>query len=125
MYSIQQVTNFSDVVKNAPVTSRVIDEKNVLYYTLQAGDLTRNGSALLKLGYTCEPKGSQYPIYLMVQNSYKEIWIGITGMFEIQPEIFKNINEESVEDIELIPRVTAIQVPKDIVFKLDYAYSMN
>lgn len=125
MYSIQQVTNFSDVVKNAPVTSRVIDKKNVLYYTLQAGDLTRNGSALLKLGYTCEPKGSQYPIYLMVQNSYKEIWIGITGMFEIQPEIFKNINEESVEDIELIPRVTAIQVPKDIVFKLDYAYSMN
>ena len=125
MYSIQQVTNFSDVVKNAPVTSRVIDEKNVLYYTLQAGDLTRNGSALLKLGYTCEPKGSQYPIYLMVQNSYKEIWIGITGMFEIQPEIFKNINEESAEDIELIPRVTAIQVPKDIVFKLDYAYSMN
>lgn len=125
MYSIQQVTNFSDVVKNAPVTSRVIDEKNVLYYTLQAGDLTRNGNALLKLGYTCEPKGSQYPIYLMVQNSYKEIWIGITGMFEIQPEIFKNINEESAEDIELIPRVTAIQVPKDIVFKLDYAYSMN
>lgn len=125
MYSIQQVTNFSDVVKNAPVTSHVINDKNVLYATLNAGDLTRNGSALIKLGYTCEPKGSQYPIYLMVQNSYKEIWIGITGMFEIQPELFKNINDESAEDIELIPHVTAIQVPKDIVFKLDYAYSMN
>ena len=47
-------------------------------------------------------------------------------MFEIQPETFLDINgDEDEEIITVIPKITAIHVPVDIQFKLDFVYTIN
>lgn len=129
IYNIQQVTNFSDVVKNAPVIQHTFlvgnsEYKTAEYAILTESDLTFNSAPINKLGYVCESRGIDYPIYFMIQDELKEIYLGKTGIYEVQTEEFYNINETEPETFECVPEITTIHVPKDVVFKLDYVYNI-
>lgn len=130
MYNMQQITNFSDVMDTASTVTHRILVGNDHYITAEYAVLTvtaliGNLIPIIKLGYVCEPKGIDYPIYLMSQGTVKEFYLGKTGMFEIQPETFKDINDEEAQELTHTPQITAIHVPRDIVFKLDYVYNIN
>lgn len=130
-YNIQQVTNFSDNMQTATSTTHQVligntKYENKEYKILTATNLIGNPIPIVKLGYVCEPKGKDYPIYLVSNGDEKEFYLGKTGMFEIQPETFLDINgDEDEEIITVIPKITAIHVPVDIQFKLDFVYTIN
>lgn len=58
---------------------------------------------VIKFGYHCESKADQMPIYLKIDNDYKEFQIGQTGTLEIA-----GVN------------VTGIKIPKNINFTFEY-----
>ena len=87
--NVKQISNFSDEFKNAEVKNDYIE--------LELGNV-------IKLGYTCEDKGIEYPIYLKIDKVYEKIQIGKTGIFEISTDV----------------GITAIKVHKDIHFTIDY-----
>ena len=130
-YGIQQVTNFSNIMQTtASAYHQVLigntKYENKEYKILTATNLIGNSIPIVKLGYICEPKGKDYPIYLVSNGEEKEFYLGKTGMFEIQPETFLNINgDEDEEIITVIPKITAIHVPTDIQFKLDFVYNIS
>lgn len=130
-YGIQQVTNFSNIMQTAASAYHQVligntKYENKEYKILTATNLIGNPIPIVKLGYVCEPKGKDYPIYLISNGDEKEFYLGKTGMFEIQPETFLDINgDEDEEIITVIPKITAIQVPVDIQFKLDFVYTIN
>lgn len=130
-YSIQQVTNFSNIMQTATSAYHQVligntKYENKEYKILTATNLIGNSIPIVKLGYVCEPKGKDYPIYLVSNGDEKEFYLGKTGMFEIQPETFLDINgDEDEEIITVIPKITAIHVPVDIQFKLDFVYTIN
>ena len=137
MNSINQITNFSPEIASAQQETLQIyigNEKyiNVDYYILPAEILTGlNNTPINKLGYICEPKGIDYPIAITTENERKLIYLGKTGMFEIMPESFLDINSGESEEIEYIPQITQIEIPKGIAgdipikFKLDYTFTVN
>lgn len=132
MKSVQQVTNFSDIVKTALVIYKTItigDQEitNVPYVQLDASLLTGGNGPLIKIGYACEAKGIGYPIFITNegQSSAYEISIGKTGMYEVQPEYFKSLNDITYTEKEILPQLSKIQVPKNIIFKLDYVYEIE
>ena len=67
-------------------------------------------SSIKKFGYCCEPKAIAYPLVIQEEGEEgeKEIQIGKTGMFEVQPEEFQEKSSKT-EDIEII--ITSIKVP--------------
>ena len=137
MNNIRQVTNFSTEVTSATQESLRIYRGNkeyitVDYYVLPLSLLTGSSNTPInKLGYVCEPKGIDYPIVITTGEQARFIYLGKTGMFETMPETFLDINDETAEEIECIPRITEIKVPKgipgenNIKFKLDYAFAIN
>lgn len=130
-YNIQQVTNFSENMDRATTTTHRIligntRYENKEYKILTVTNLIGNLIPINKLGYICEPKGIDYPIYLMMSGTVKEFYLGKTGIFEIQSEDFKDVNgDEEDEGISVEPKITAIHVPTEIQFKLDFAYTIN
>lgn len=130
-YGIQQVTNFNNIMQTATSTTHQVligntKYENKEYKILTVTNLIGNSIPIVKLGYVCEPKGKDYPIYLVSNGEEKEFYLGKTGMFEIQPETFLDINgDEDEEEITAIPKITAIHVPVDIQFKLDFVYSIS
>lgn len=119
--NISQITNF-DLADRQPDTTKSItfpgDEEPTT-----VGYITWNPRAtIIKLGYVCEPKGINYPISLKVNGDFKNFNLGKTGMFEIQPEIFKDINDtsEEAEEENIVVEVTEVQFPVGIIFKFDY-----
>ena len=162
MYNIKQYTNFSNEIKNAEeVIQEVVaggdigideakkkyaegdthytanGEKKVTYKKITSSILKNNIS---KFGYCCEPKAIQYPIFLTVvssknPNQSKEFQIGKTGMFELQPEVWIDINDYEPEEQEANVIVTEIKIPwkfneesenyQGYNFKLDFIYSIN
>jgi len=137
MNNTKQVTNFTPEVTSAmqETISVYIGNKeyvNVDYYILPISILTGSASTPInKLGYICEPRGIDYPIAITAGSERKLIYIGKTGMFEIMPETFLDANDEEAEEIDCIPQITEIEVPKGIPgdvpikFKLDYSFSTN
>lgn len=137
MNNICQVTNFSSKVTSATteVISVYIGNKeyvNVEYYVLPASILTDSlNTPINKLGYICEPKGIDYPIILTANRKISTIYLGKTGMFETMPETFSDINDKDNKEIDCIPEITEIKIPKGIAgdipikFKLDYVFSIN
>ena len=91
--NIKQITNFSDVIKNAP--KEKIDGKE--YYVLNLGHV-------VKFGYICEQKGLHFPIYLKMDNDFVKFNIGKTGMLEVASDV----------------GITGIKVPKKVSFTVDY-----
>ena len=136
MNNISQVTNFSPEIISAEteIITVFIGNKEyveVEYYVLPVSILTKSKNTFInKLGYTCEPKGIDYPIILTSNGKTSTIHIGKTGMFEISPEIFMDINDKEAEEINCIPQITEIKIPKNILgeekiikFKLDYVFT--
>jgi len=134
---IRQITNFSEVVKKASTTYKTIFVgnrffKTVQYYVLTLEELTGSSNTPInKLGYICEPRGIDFPIMVTTGNESRMISIGKTGMFEVQPEVFKDINKTDAEEINILPEITGLMIPKGVLgsspinFKLDYSFIIN
>lgn len=129
MYNIKQITDLDvslidseekiipdplDSSRSITKTYKVINDKNLL----------QESNKVVKFGYCCEVKGINYPIFLTINNVEKEFKIGKTGMFEFQPEDWKNINDPEEEEAEIKIYTNIIKVPSDIKFVLDYCYSL-
>ena len=73
----------------------------------------------MKLGYICEPRALNLPIFIWQKNSAKtkKIKLNKNGMYELQPQLI----ELKGENIILKPNLTAIAVPYDLVPSLDEA----
>lgn len=137
MNNTKQVTNFTPEVTSATqeTISVYIGNKeyiNVDYYILPISILTGSvNTPINKLGYICEPRGIDYPILITAGGERKTFYLGKTGMFELMPETFLDINDEEAEEIKCIPQITEIGVPKGIAgdtpikFKLDYVFTVN
>ena len=82
------------------------------------------GKNIIKFGYCCETKGHIYPIFLQMNGAYTQpTYIGKDGMYEMQPEVFKDANNtEAVESTSDVT-ITEIMVPASIDFTLDYVVS--
>lgn len=131
MNNIRQLTNFSSEVLAAPIVSHTVligndHYETIDYYELSATILTGSEEVPVnKIGYVCEPKGIGYPIFIETGGTVRSFEIGKTGMFEAQTEVFRNINDTDAEEIECLPKITQVEVPKDMVFNLDYAFNVN
>ncbi len=135
-YNIRQVTD-SDVKDypevyytiSIPKRSNIKDEngrypiirthENIPYAT------AIDGVNILKFGYCCEEKGILYPIYLNFGGGFEPFQIGKEGMYEMQPETWKDINNSESEEDTSNVIITGIRVPKNIDFTLDYVVSIN
>lgn len=142
MYNIKQITNFD--IKDAITTTKNViaggdigydkhSYRSVQYKTISQSYL-RN--TISKFGYCCEPKAIQYPIFLTINGVEKEFQIGKTGMFELQPETWMNVNRDDSEEQEANVIVSEIKVPwrfdepndenyQGYNFKLDFIYTTN
>lgn len=133
-YNIKQVTNY-DVQDNATIQRqitipnrvpdgkggyKIVDEIVTVDYKLAL-----DGVNILKLGYCCEPKGVDYPIYLQMNGSYQEFKVGKNGMYEMQPEEWKNVNIQDPIEKTTDVLITGVRVPAGIEFTLDYVVSIN
>ena len=128
MNNIRQITNFD------------ISSANTVYKTIQKGGdsgeiavdypykvITSDklGSEnVFKFGYcTNNNQGINYPIFLVLNGVETEFQIGKTGMFEFQPETWKDVNGNDTER-EATVSLSSVLVPKDITFCIDYCYSI-
>ena len=123
-YNIKQITNYD--ISGYPTINYSItfpngDVKTVPYIT------ALDGSQIVKLGYCCEPKGIELPIYIKTNDGkgYREIQVGKTGMYEMQPELWHDINKLDTEKEETTVIVTGVRVPERIEFTLDYVLTIN
>ena len=124
MINISQITNFD--LASAPAVSKIIHKggdgtrvrKNYKVIT----QATLGGHPAFKLGYCVEDKGIGYPIFLTIKGVEKEFQVGQTGMYEFQPETWRDINDAESEEKIAEVEVTSIAVPADLVFTLDYCY---
>lgn len=83
---------------------------------------------VIKFGYcTNDNQGMNYPIFLTLDGVEREFQLGKTGMFEFQPEEWKDVNSSNPDEQQMqTARVELSQalVPKDIPFCLDYIFSV-
>ena len=124
-YSIKQLTNFSSEVKTAETVNHnvLIDETR---YVSQPYKIIDFDYPIIKIGYICEPKAISYPIFIKNNNTLKQVYIKPNGIFEIQPEVLTNIEGDTEsEDVNLIVNISSIHVPSNMVFNLDFVYSIN
>lgn len=146
MNNIKQITNF-DISSAQEIREDVIAGGDIgydkhggkiqmIYKKINNTYLIKN---INKFGYCCEPKAIQFPIFITFSNNVKkEFQIGKTGMFEIQPETWRNVNDETMTDEETaIINISEIEVPWRKVadevgknyqgynFKLDFIYNIN
>lgn len=79
------------------------------------------GVKIIKLGYCCENKGHIYPIFLKINGSYEApFYIGKEGIYEMQPESFKDTNNSEAEESTSDVVITEVMVPTGVDFTLDY-----
>ena len=133
----RQVTNFTPEVTSASQETISVYMNNteyvdVIYYKLPISILTGSeNTPIIKLGYICEPRGIDYPIAVTAGGEKKLFYLGDTGMFELMPETFLDVNDPEAEEIDCTPQITEISVPKGIAgdtpikFKLDYLYTTD
>jgi hypothetical protein len=131
MNNIKQITPFSEEIDSAPIeTIQVyIGNKEYVskeYYVISLQLLTGGSIGLNKIGYVCEPKGLDYPIVIKTGGTARIIYLGKSGMFEAMEETFLDVNakeeDPDVEELDCLPEITEVKVPKDIQFTLDYSY---
>lgn len=85
-----------------------------------------NNQRIVKLEYCCEPKGIDYPIYLTIKGQGTlPLKVGRNGMYEMQPEDWKNVNIQDPVDKTTDITITGVQVPEGIEFTLDYVLTIN
>ena len=121
MSDIKQITNFSltDIPIPTPIHKK--GESTTTTYPYHTITLP-NG--VFKIGYCCEPKGIGYPIFIkdnISSHDQFEFQIGKTGMLEIQPETWRDINNEEDQEYKTTDIfISKIKVPSEIKFVLDY-----
>ena len=100
-------------------------EKRILNYkSISFGD-----EKVFKLGYcTNDNEGMNYPIFLRFSTDQDddpdhEFQIGKTGMFEFQPEEWRDVNDDDTERTAEV-FVTELKVFEDVPFVVDYCYSV-
>jgi len=120
-YNIKQITNFDPhddtVSKDVKVGGEIRTGLTYNVYSLNV--------EAIKLGYcTNNNEGMNYPIFLtFVNGGEKEFEIGKTGMFEYQPEEWKDINDDTNKEIKTSNTpVNQIKVYEGVSFVLDYCY---
>lgn len=132
MYNIKQLTNF-DVANNryetrgvfkGPVAVnhryRIISYNQLLGIESNSNDITINIS---KMGYcTNDNEGKDYPIFITFGDKTERIfYIGKTGIFEFQPEEWRDVNDDDTERTATVS-VIQVLVPDGVPFVLDYCY---
>jgi len=105
---ISQITNYdsgTEITKEHIIIDGIEHAVTYKQYTFPS-------TPVYKFGYCCENRAINYPIFLEFNNSknYLEFKIGSTGMFEFQPEVFKDINDDA-EEKNIKINVTAFQAP--------------
>ena len=127
--NVRQITSYD--IENPPKekASRIsIDTDPILIYVKLTQEDTRaveviyvtlNIENTQKIGYSCSETAKKLPVYIMFEHipEYKEFYIGITSMLEIQPETQKNVNGDNYNDLN--GRVYSVKV-KNI--KVPYKY---
>ena len=106
MINIKQVTNFD----NLPIEG----EYKVITFQYPA----------IKLGYCGDVLSIGKNIILTLEGVDHTFEIGKTGMFEFQPETWKDINDDE-EEREAVVYVTQAKVPIEPTFVLDYCYQAS
>lgn len=128
-YNIKQVTNHD--LRNTPTVTHLVkvarreNDGTIKIVPINKKYKTAvTGVSIAKLGYCCEQRGIDFPIFLQINGSWEEIQIGKEGMYEMQPETYLDENSDDGYKTSTV-RVTAVQVPDDIRFTLDYAMLIN
>ena len=102
MYNIEQITNYDienlqNFVYNIKVPYK--KGKEILFKTIPYNYKEITNKKYIKIGYCCEPKGIDYPIFI----NNKEFKIGKTCMLEIETDI----------------PITSIKLPSNIKFTFE------
>lgn len=127
-YNIKQITNYD--IKDNPITTQRVriptrvkeDGEWKIMLTVEDIDYITaiENTNIVKFGYNCEASAILYPIFLQINGEYKEFQVGKNGMYEFQPEFFKNINEPNAEEEHIVVPVTGIRVPAGYKLNIDY-----
>ena len=114
---ISQITNYHTegrTPKDVQVDGIIIDgDSEHPHNHVQYKQYIFEGSEYVyKFGYCCENRAIQYPIFLQFDGgSFERFIIGSTGMFELQPETFKNQNDKTSQEKKIKMRITGFQAP--------------
>lgn len=125
MTNISQITNYDLSDANEETRAVTIDGNTSNYiYKIITSEMLGSDN-VFKFGYCINDNyGLYFPIYLTINNIEKAFYINKdTGIFEFQPEIWKDINK-SEEEYKAIVSLSAISVPADVAFCIDYYYSI-
>lgn len=78
---------------------------------------------IVKLSYSCDPSKAGFPFYLSFDGgTYQEFYPGKYGVYDINPETYR---DENGEEHEAKVRITGAQVPCSFPFVLTYAEEVN
>ena len=115
--NIKQVTNFdlkdkTSSPQNAPIRGDSSLTRNMFYKYISFP------INIKKFSYCCEPKAIIYPLKLVFPGgTTKWFQIGKTGMFEVQTEDFKDINDNVSETIIIETPIQGVYLPWEWVGK--------
>ena len=82
-----QITNFD--LDSASTIQKTIHKKDTgeeVQIDYKVISLALLKYPIFKMGYCCEMKGTNYPIFLTTNGNEREFTIGRTGMYEFQPD---------------------------------------
>lgn len=89
-----------------------------------------------KLGFIGNPPIIGLPLILTTSQGEVTVYVGKTGMYELQPEMFKNVNDDESEEEEVVITISKIQVPipkdkngndmgiEEFTYIIDYAVAL-
>jgi hypothetical protein len=80
-------------------------------------------SPAFKLGFCGDVLSIGKTIYLKLDGELKPFEIGKTGMFEFQPETFRDENAGAPE-VDIIITCPEVRIPADLKFTLDYCWEV-
>ena len=114
--NIKQITNFDLKDKKKLLPRNIViaggqETRSVIYKYFEFGN-SSNPIYVNKFSYCCEPKAFVYPIILVFSGGVEGLFqIGKSGMFEVQTEDFKDINDDTSETIIIRTPIQGILVP--------------
>ena len=127
MNNIRQITNFD--LEGASEVTKQIDKggdkgETISYQYIVITSSMLGSENVFKFGYCANNnQGINYPIFLVLNGVETEFQIGKTGMFEFQPETWKDVNDDDTER-EATVSLSSVLVPKNMAFCIDYCYSV-
>lgn len=114
MYNIKQLTNYN--TQDFPTETKAGAQGAAAEYIVISNSSL--GGNIVKFGYCAnDQRGIGYPIYFTIGGVEKKVFIGKTGMYEVNIEEYYTDNDAE-KTIKV--QITNIKVPKEIFFTLDY-----